>query len=186
MYDIRGDVPQPEAKPQPERQHRVIDAHGEVVEERGCPRCDAVQMDDVENLQGEVRRLLRRIDRLERDEDEKRRKDPYRGKILRVIEHWKTATGHPKARDTADRFDVVKARFNEGYTEEQLLLAVDGIAALPYVGKEGRKANGTRKERHDRLGIALGGGEAVERFANIGAEWRAWKERQATAEKPAP
>lgn len=163
-------------------QLRVIDGEGTIVEERGCARCSEVQIDDVENLQGEIRRLLRRIDRLERDEDERRRKDPFRGKILRIIAHWKVATGHPKARDTADRFDVVKARFNEGYTEEQLMLAVDGIAALPYVGREGRMATGTRKERHDRLGIALGGGEAVERFANIGAEWRAWKERQEQAD----
>lgn len=157
---------------------RVIDGDGEVVAERGCSRCELVQMNDVENLEAEIRRLLRRIDRIERDEDEKRRKDPHRGKILRIIEHWKVATGHPKSRDTADRFDAVKARFNEGYTEEQLMLAIDGIAALPYVGKEGRKATGTKKERHDRLGIALGGGEAVERFANIGAEWRAWKAKQ--------
>lgn len=160
-------------------QLRVIDGDGLIVEERGCSRCELVQMDDLENAEDEIRRLLRRIAALERDEDEKRKRDPQRKKILRVIEHWKTATNHPKAKtDAVDRFDMVKARLKEGFTEEELLLAVDGIAAMPYVGNEGRKATGTRKERHDRLGIALGSGEAVERFANMGAEWRAWKARQ--------
>jgi hypothetical protein len=61
----------------------------------------------------------------------------------------------------------------EGYTPEQIELAIDGIAANPYVGPQGRQShNGRGSKRHDRMGIALGSGEDLERFANLGAQAR--------------
>jgi hypothetical protein len=135
----------------------------------GCPRCEDVQVGDLENAESENRRLIRRLKQLERDRDAERQADPRRDHILALIDRWKLKTNHPRANAyTADRFDVVKARLSEGYTVEDLELAVDGIGAFRYVVNGERTRNGTPAQRHDRLGIALGGGEAVERFANLG------------------
>lgn len=135
----------------------------------GCDRCSEVQVGDVENLEREVSSLLRKIRRLERDADAERQADPNRVSILVLIERWKEATDHPKSNaNAADRFDVIRARLAEGYTVEQLELAIDGIGAFRYVVNGNRVPEGKPGQRHDRLGIALGGGEAVERFANLG------------------
>jgi hypothetical protein len=79
--------------------------------------------------------------------------------------------------NAGDRFDVVKARLAEGYSPEQIELAIVGIGAHRYVGPEGRMRAGKATQRHDRLGIALGGGESLERFAVLGHQ--AKKEREA-------
>jgi hypothetical protein len=137
-----------------------------------CPRCREVEIEDVENLQSEVLRLNRKIKAMKRDRDAERLTDPQRWEILRLIEYWKTATGHPRARFSGDRFDLVKARLTEGYSPDEIELAIDGIAAKPYVGSSGRMATGEPGQRHDRLGICLKGGEDLERFAVIGHEAR--------------
>lgn len=139
----------------------------------GCPRCEDVAVEDVVNLEAENRRLLRRLKQLERDRDAERQADPRREVILELIERWKLKTGHPRSNSAAgDRFDLVKARLNEGYTPDDLELAIDGIGAFRYVVNGERRRTGKPGQRHDRLGIALGGGEAVERFANLGHQAR--------------
>lgn len=135
----------------------------------GCARCRDVEIDDYANLEKENRRLLRKINQLERDKEETRQKDSNRSKILELIELWKVETGHLRSNaHSADRFDIVKARLKEGYTFEQLELAVRGMGACPYVVNGQRVSEGKPGNRHDRLGIALGSGEQVEKFANIG------------------
>lgn len=139
----------------------------------GCDRCSEVQVGDVENLERQVNALLRKIRGLERDRDAERQADPNRIQIIALIERWKEATGHPKSNaNAADRFDVIRARLAEGYTIEQIELAVDGIGAFRYVVNGNRVSSGKPGQRHDRLGIALGGGEAVERFAVLGYQAR--------------
>lgn len=154
---------------------RVVSEDGELVGERGCERCREVQVGDVENLEAANRRLHRQIKELQRNRDAERAVDPERWEIKRLIELWKTETGHTKSRTSADRFDLVKARLKEGYSAEDIELAIVGIGTFRYVTDTGRSREGTPKERHDRLGIALGGGEALERFANLGAEARKGK-----------
>lgn len=94
---------------------------------------------------------------------------PQSKDISDLIDHWKEATGHPRAKLSKDRFDVVKARLKDGYSFEQLRLAIDGIAAFPYVVNGQRVAAGKPSQRHDALSLALKGGENLERFANLGA-----------------
>jgi hypothetical protein len=145
----------------------VVDNEGQVHD--GCPRCEDVAVEDVAHLESEVRRLRRKIDRLEADKARERDEDPQRTQIIDLIERWKMATGHPRANaHTADRFDLVKARLREGYTVEDLKLAIDGIGHYRYVVNGQRSRTGTKGQRHDRLGICLGGGEQVEKFANLG------------------
>lgn len=150
---------------------RIVDLHsGEVIDT--CPECN-VRESDRENLERENTKLLRKIRRLESDREKERQGDPNRSLILALIERWKRATGHTRSNaNAADRFDLAKARLKEGYTPEQLELAIDGIGAFRYVINGQRVRDGKASQRHDRLGIALGGGEAVERFANLGAQAR--------------
>lgn len=157
----------------------VVDNEGQVHD--GCPRCADVDVDDVSNLEAENRRLLRRVKQLERDKAAEREEDPQRMHIIDLIERWKMATGHPRANaHTADRFDLVKARLREGYTIDDLKLAIDGIGHYRYVANGQRTRTGTPGQRHDRLGIVLGGGEQVEKFANLGAAARRELKREDT------
>lgn len=93
---------------------------------------------------------------------------PQHAEIAKLIDHWKQATGHTKARRSKDRFDVVKARLKDGYSFDEMALAIDGIAAFPYVVQGQRVREGQPNQRHDRLGLALENGENLERFAVLG------------------
>lgn len=132
--------------------------------------------DRVAGMHAEVERLARDKVRLERRiaADEDPTNHAQGAEIVALIERWKQATGHTKSKVSGDRVKAVKARLAEDYTIEQLELALDGIAAFPYVGTGGQRfREGKKAQRHDRIGIALGGGEAVERFAVLGHEARA-------------
>lgn len=126
-------------------------------------------------------RLARRV-----AEDEDPNAHPQGAEIVALIERWKLGAGHPKSKVSADRVKLVKARIKDGYaiTDDDpfpdhatLELAIDGIAAHPFVVNGQRVPAGKPSQRHDRLGIALGGGEEVEKFARLGyaarkAGWR--------------
>jgi hypothetical protein len=142
-----------------------------------CPRCEDVELGDLENAERRIRKLEREKRSMERDRDAERQADPQRQVILGLIDAWKRHTGHPKANANAgDRFDVVKARLAEGYSPQDVELAIEGIGAFPYVVEGQRMRHGNRGQRHDRLGIACGSGENLERLANLGHQAR--KERE--------
>lgn len=137
-----------------------------------------MQLQDLELAERRIRKLEREKRALEEDAMAKREGDPQRQVILELIDKWRRCTGHPKANIyAADRFDVVKARLRENYTVEQIELAVEGIGAFRYVVDAQRVRHGSPGQRHDRLGIALGGGENLERMAVLGHQ--AKKEREA-------
>lgn len=101
--------------------------------------------------------------------------------IVALIERWKRGADHPGSKISADRVKLVKARLKDGYqiaSEEwlpdhvTLELAVDGICAHRFVCNGQRSRSGSLAQRHDRLGIALGGGEKVEEFARLGYKAR--------------
>ena len=114
-------------------------------------------------------RLARRV-----AEDEDPNAHPQGAEIVALIERWKLGAGHPKAKVSADRVKLVKARIRDGYpiTSEQaeptIELAVDGICAYPYVVNGRRMPAGEPSQRYDRLGIALAGGEKVEECSRLG------------------
>jgi hypothetical protein len=130
--------------------------------------------EDLENAERELRRLRARIRAYERKEEDIRKEDPNRDLILALIERWKLVTGHPRSNVNAnDRFDLIRSRLREGYTPQQVEMAIDGIGAYPYVVGPGERAReGEPKQRHDRLGICLGCGEKLEHFAVLGWEAR--------------
>ncbi len=106
---------------------------------------------------------------------------PRGQEIVDLVERWKRGVGHPKAKISADRVKLVKARIKDGYplgseewlpTEATLELAIDGLCAHPYVVSGQRVPLGNPSQRHDRIGIALAGGEKVEEFARLGYKAR--------------
>lgn len=118
------------------------------------------------------RRLEKRI-----EVEEDPHSHPQGAEIVALIERWKAATGHAKSKVSADRVKLVKARIKDGYaiTDDDPLpghatleLAVDGLCAHRYVVNGHRVPDGTGSQLHDRLGICLAGGEAVEKFARLG------------------
>lgn len=167
------------------RLHLVNKATGEVVEQ---PRDDRdYRISDLEDRNAGLVKTIelqaRRIGNLERriEEEEDPTSHPKGAEILALIERWKRGSGHPKAKTSADRVKLVKARLRDGYEisseewlppEPTLELAVDGLCTFPYTVNGMRVKEGSASHRHDRLGIALGGGESVERFARMGYQAR--------------
>lgn len=124
----------------------------------------------------EIGSLRRRI-----ADDEDPTTHPQGKEIVALIERWMRGTRHNKAKVSADRVKLVKSRLRDGYpltsddeypAEATLELAVDGIAAYPFVVNGQRVREGKPSQRHDRLGIALAGGEKVEEFARLGYQAR--------------
>lgn len=130
--------------------------------------------DKVEGHEQTIAMQSKKIGNLKRQlqEDEDPNHHPQGAEIVALIERWRNATGHPKSKISADRVKLVKARLKDGYSIEQLELAVDGIGACPFVVNGQRTREGTPSQRHDRLGIALAGGEKVEEFARLGHQAR--------------
>lgn len=82
--------------------------------------------------------------------------------IRAVFLEWVEACKHPKAKLTADRRSKVKARLKEGYTSEDLILAVRGAARGAYVD--------TRGHRWDDLSLICRSGSNVERFIALAGD----------------
>ena len=93
---------------------------------------------------------------------------PRHKEMAALIERWRQATGHAKSKASKDRFDLIRARFNDGYEIETLELAIDGLGAFPFVVSAERRQEGPPAQRYDQLKHALNGGQDLERFANLG------------------
>lgn len=77
-----------------------------------------------------------------------------------VFEHWRQVMGRgASAKFTKDRRRAVEARLKEGYSTDDLKLAVDGCAVTPH--NIGQNAQGTR---FDDLELICRSGGHVERF----------------------
>jgi len=97
---------------------------------------------------------------------------PKRREISEVIDYWKDRCNHKNSRNSKDRFDLVRARLTDGYDFEQIRLAIDGLAAFPFVVNAQRRSEGKPSQRYDQLKHALKGGTELERFANLGHQAR--------------
>lgn len=105
-------------------------------------------------------------------EDESAESHAKGKEIVELIERWKLRCHHEKARISGDRVKLVKARLKDGYSTAEIALAIDGLAALPYVVNAQRRATGKEGQRYDQLKHALNGGQDLERFANLGHQAR--------------
>jgi hypothetical protein len=90
------------------------------------------------------------------------RANPHREAVLRIFDHWRRACDHPQARLTQDRATRIQARLREGYTEQDVLAAVDGCAGSPFHRGENESAT-----RYDDLTLICRNGSTLERFRDM-------------------
>lgn len=85
--------------------------------------------------------------------------------VVRVFEHWKVIMDHPRAKLDLARARVIRARLADGYTLEDLCMAVDGNAASAW-----HQGENDRHTVYDQLSLILRDGEHVERFMAAGEQ----------------
>jgi hypothetical protein len=56
-----------------------------------------------------------------------------------LFAYWQRTCGHPQARPTRERTSKVKARLKDGYTPEQIRIAIDGAARAAFVADNGKR-----------------------------------------------
>lgn len=120
----------------------------------------------IEEREVKYRRLQRQV-----EEERDPRNQPSGAAATRVVTYWRDLC-HPNSKVSKDRIKMAAARLADDYTEEQLNLAIDGIASHPFRIYDTRKPNGRAEDRHDQLKDALGDSERVERMANLGHKAR--------------
>ena len=82
----------------------------------------------------------------------------------RIFNAWVLATGRDATRSrlTKDRLSKIRARFAEGFLEQDLIDAVEGIALSDFhMGKN------DRRQKYDDLTVALRDGSQVEKFRDL-------------------
>lgn len=83
----------------------------------------------------------------------------------RIFSHWQRACDHPKARATKDRKGKVYARLREGFSERDILRAIDGCASSPF--HMGENDEGTK---HNDLTLICRNGSKLEDFIGRAGE----------------
>ena len=78
---------------------------------------------------------------------------------LEIFTHWQVITGHKAAKYTKKRKQNVRARLKEGYSVQQIKLAINGVLLSPH--HQGKNANGTI---YDDLELICRDGEHLEKF----------------------
>lgn len=160
---------------------KLIATDGEIVTD-DCAKCHSLRTraESAENALDEAEKDLRQkratINALKKDRDTERRTYAKRAEVVECFEHWmewkQRVTGRkPTSLLSADRFDNVKARLNEGYSVEQIKLAIDGAMSHPFVVNAKRSPEG-KGDRYDDLELIARRGSNLEKLANIGARWR--------------
>lgn len=77
--------------------------------------------------------------------------------VKTVFDYWKTTRNHPKARLGDERKRKIAARLREGFTVDELKLAVDGVALDPWEDRG----------RHDDIGVIFRNASQVEKFLGL-------------------
>jgi hypothetical protein len=135
-------------------------------------RADAIENDlrlaerDVTRLRRSVQALEYRL-RMEREEEE-----ALNPEVRKALKHWVKVMGKRKSTQVgpgSSRAEFMrKVLARKGYDLAGVLEAIDGCAALPYVGPHGRQATpvaGRRNGgRHDDLSLIFRDDETYDRF----------------------
>lgn len=104
--------------------------------------------------------------------------------VLQVFQHWKDTMGHKRARMDLKRAQVIRDRLRDGYSVEDLTLAIDGNAASDW-----HQGNNDRRMKYDAIELILRDAAHVDRFIAMGETAHkmieAKQARQAEAQKDA-
>jgi hypothetical protein len=143
-------------------------------------RADAILNDknlaerDVVRLRRVIQALEMRL-RTEREADTERNPD-----VAHVLQHWAKAMGKRKTTNigpSSTRAEFMgKVLKRRGYSLAGVLEAIDGCAAVPYVGPRGRQATpvpGRRNGgRHDDLSLIFRDDETYDRFRGYARDFQ--------------
>lgn len=107
---------------------------------------------------GTKRAQITRLQREKSGADAAERKmHPQREFIEGLFDRWAELTGKTRCKLTPERFDMASARLAEDYSEQDLEMAIYGVALNPYV---------IEREVKNDWKTAMKDGESVERYAN--------------------
>lgn len=138
---------------------KLVDADtGELVE-AGCPMCETERIDR-ENLEGELRKALRRVRELKQNREKEAKVHPRRQEVEQVFDLWRELCRHPNAKLDADRTFLIAGMIDR-YDVATCEVAIRGAAFDPFVTK---RKNGTVK-RHDGIALVFTKAEKFEEFA---------------------
>lgn len=106
--------------------------------------------------------------------------------IQAVFDYWRQIMGHERARMDAARQTVIRKRLADGYTVEDLMLAIEGCAASAF-----HMGENERGQRYDSLTLILRDADHVDKFMRAGETARRAlaeraKEQQKEAAQTAP
>lgn len=73
-----------------------------------------------------------------------------------IFAYWQARCHHAQAKPTSDRLGKIRARRRDGYTQEQMLRAIDGAAVAAWVNEHGK--------RFDDLELIFRNGSKLEDF----------------------
>ena len=121
----------------------------------------------IEEREVKYRRMERQL-----QEEADPRNQPNGKERVAVVEYWREVCGKQRSVVSKDRVKMAGARLGDGFSVEQLKLAIDGIAAFPIRVFDKRLKDGRPDDRHDQLKDALGDSEKVEAMANLGHQAR--------------
>lgn len=127
--------------------------------------------DALHRLLEERERKYRRQEKMFEEERDPRNQPNGKERVA-VVEYWREVCGKQRSVVSKDRVKMAGARLGDGFSVEQLKLAIDGIAAFPIRVFDKRLKDGRREDRHDQLKDALGDSEKVEAMANLGHQAR--------------
>lgn len=85
--------------------------------------------------------------------------------VQEIFDYWKSTLDHPRARLGDDRKKKIKARLKEGYTPDDIKVAIDGCLASPY--HQGENDRGTV---FDDLELICRDSKRVDQFMKLAQE----------------
>lgn len=87
--------------------------------------------------------------------------------IEEVFNYWKTTMQHERARLDAARSKVIKARLENGYSVEDLKMAIDGCAKSDF-----HMGQNSRGQKYDAITLILRDADHVDKFLDIAQNLR--------------
>jgi len=142
-----------------------------------CDQCQAEReraeriAEDMLLVEQEKRGLLRRINALKTELSRQRKEHPNAVAAKRLFDHWVTALGKNANTVYGEKREKALLERLVQFSEDDLRLAIDGMASVPYVGRKGRQHDaGYGAKRHDELTIVMADETTVERFMGYGRE----------------
>lgn len=83
--------------------------------------------------------------------------------VAEVFAHWKFLMGHDRARMDLKRAQVIRDRLRDGYTVEDLFLAIEGCASSAF-----HMGENDRRQVYDSITLILRDADHVDKFISMG------------------